>query len=441
MSLEDSPSKDRTPSNVSFMERLSWLFIEQPGISSSGIITLYLVIFGTLLLFGPAANRGGYLQIAGVAALWVLAEVAVKTRYGPKPPLNIAAMLVTVTLGLIGAIIWLDSSKTSIFLFVLVPQRVFRYFGELAGFVSALAAWVFFATLSYLYSSNLQNYLFNLLMWTIALVFLSGRSQSRLRQEAHRAQTEKLLRELEISHAQLKEYSLRVEGLATMEERNRIAREIHDSLGHYLTAISIQLESMAVLLEHEPAEASHVLEDTRRLAKEALQDVRRSVGTLRDNPEIFSIEQALPELLEQVGKRASFRLSLKLEGSARQFSNQAQLTLYRVIQEALTNIQKYADAHQVNISLQFKEDEAALEIADDGRGFDPLILQKLAPGRLHGYGLVGARERVELLGGYFKLDSAPGAGTKLAVVVPRKAFGRSGVAPYPPQVPSKAETF
>jgi signal transduction histidine kinase len=112
-------------------------------------------------------------------------------------------------------------------------------------------------------------------------------------------------------------------------------------------------------------------------------------------------------------------IELRVEGSEDGFSPESLRTLYRAAQEGLTNIQKHARATKVKVELQLGSQEATLRLCDDGQGFDPIILQDLVPGREGGYGLEGVRERLELIGGHFQLQSSPGAGTRLRASVPK----------------------
>lgn len=232
------------------------------------------------------------------------------------------------------------------------------------------------------------------------------------RQNRRRAET--LLRQLEESHRQLQAYAAQVADMATTEERNRLAREIHDSLGHYLTVINVQLEKALVFRDLKPAEADQAVRDSKRLAGEALQEVRQSVGALRHAPEPFSLIPALAVLAETM-RGQNLAVDLKIEGKEEGFSRQSLQTLYRTTQEGLTNIQKHAQAGRAEVHLRFNADSAELSISDDGCGFDPAAETN---GPAH-YGLLGVRERLELIQGTFALHSSPGAGVRLVATVPK----------------------
>jgi signal transduction histidine kinase len=149
--------------------------------------------------------------------------------------------------------------------------------------------------------------------------------------------------QLEEAHRQLSIYAEQVEELATTKERNRLARDIHDSLGHFLTIINVQLEKALLFRERDQKEADQAVRDAKRLASEALQDVRRSVSTLRTMEERFTFTPAITELVERVQSSQS-ELSFQMKGSEEGYARQALMSLFRAAQEGLTNIQKAATA-------------------------------------------------------------------------------------------------
>lgn len=247
---------------------------------------------------------------------------------------------------------------------------------------------------------------------SMILIAYSARQEKR-----NRLQTEQLLRDLEDSHRQLRIYANQVAALATTEERNRIARDIHDSLGHYLTVINIQLEKAIVYRDKDSLEADASVHHAKHLANEALADVRQSVGALRNTSEAFSLTSSLSDLIETIKRGSQFLINLQIKGDENGFSKQSLLTLYRVVQEGLTNVQKHAQATQVSIQVELDEQEARLVIVDNGRGFNPAMIEQTQMN--NHYGLRGIRERLELVQGLLKLESSPNQGTSLFVTVPK----------------------
>jgi signal transduction histidine kinase len=197
-----------------------------------------------------------------------------------------------------------------------------------------------------------------------------------------------------------------------------VAREIHDGLGHALIAINVQLEKALVYYDKQPQEALQAISDAKRVVKDALQDVRRSVRALRTEQEPFACIQGITLLVEQL-RETALAVDFEVTGSEERFSNPARLTLYRVAQEGFTNVQKHAQASRIEVSLHFTEEEARLSIRDNGCGFDAgrKFQQKAMPEE--GYGLRGIRERIELVGGTFHVESQAGRGTQLLVTVTR----------------------
>lgn len=201
----------------------------------------------------------------------------------------------------------------------------------------------------------------------------------------------------------------RVAELATASERNRLARDMHDSLGHHLTVIAVQLEKAAAFRERDPAAADQALADARLSTRYALEDVRQSVGALRDGVETFALGPALRTLVARVDD-GSFAVSLSIEGDESRFARPTLVALYRAAQEGLTNASRHARARSVSVEVSLAEAAARLVVADDGRGFEAAE---------PGFGLRGMDERLALVGGSLQVSSSPGSGTRLLVTIPR----------------------
>ncbi|HEV2438448.1 MAG TPA: GAF domain-containing sensor histidine kinase [bacterium] len=211
-----------------------------------------------------------------------------------------------------------------------------------------------------------------------------------------------------IERARLAEESTR---LARAEERTRIAREIHDTLAQSLTAIALHLEGAARTVDAKPERAKARIGRALEVARAGLDEARRSVLSLRAAP---GAGRPLPAALAALGRaltaETGVRVHLRTTG-ARPVPPRAEPELFRVAQEALTNVQRHAHATEVAISLSSTPRGVRLSIRDDGKGFAP---RKVPPGRL---GLVGMRERAQLLGGTFRLGSSR-RGTIVTVSVP-----------------------
>jgi len=221
-----------------------------------------------------------------------------------------------------------------------------------------------------------------------------------------------------------------VEDLAAAEERNRVARDIHDSVGHSLAVINVQLEKALVFLRRDAGVTEKAMKDARRAAKEALGDVRESVRTLRQSAEIFSLTESLNTLVES-SKSDTLDINLRLEGPESGYSKPALMTLFRAAQEALTNVHKHAEASQVRILVHLGGTSGELQVQDNGIGFDLKQVGELPAHSRGNYGLQGIRERLELVGGEMSIESQIGNGTTLMVTIPKGRLAEpSGAKTY-----------
>ncbi len=237
----------------------------------------------------------------------------------------------------------------------------------------------------------------------VALIFMYVLSRAILESERARAA-------LNVANQQLRDYAAQSEELATARERNRIAREIHDGLGHYLTTIHMQIQAARAILDRDRPRAEQTLAKAQNMAQQALGDVRRSVSALRLGP---TDQRPLPDVLATLAdetQASGVTASLRVVGEPRTLGPQAEQTLYRAAQEGLTNVRKHAAASSATLTLDYRDPECVrLVVQDDGQG---------AEATDSGFGLVGLRERVQLVGGSMRIDTAPNAGLTLTAEVP-----------------------
>ncbi len=221
-----------------------------------------------------------------------------------------------------------------------------------------------------------------------------------------RNREETLRREIETAHRKLQAYAAQAEDLATTRERNRVAREIHDGIGHYLTVVKTQLDAAAAILPGQPDKAREAILKSAKLTGDALDDVRRSVGALRTD----ATRPPLPEALQALVHEAGLPVTIRLAGQARPLAPGVEHALFRSAQEALTNIRKHAGATAAELCLDFAASgRVTLAVTDNGCG---------AAGAPAGFGLVGIRERIEVIGGRVESGNRPGGGFTLTVEVP-----------------------
>lgn len=203
--------------------------------------------------------------------------------------------------------------------------------------------------------------------------------------------------------------------IGVVEERNRLAREIHDTLAQGLAAVTLYLESADVLLENgrDAAQAQRAVQQALSLTRASLDEARRSVLDLRAAPlEGRSLAEALAALATTIEKKHELPVRYSATGASRPLPLRVETGLFRVAQEALQNVVQHARASEASVELLITPDGLELVIVDNGRGFDP------AAAPAHRYGLVGMNERARLLGGELHLETAPGAGTRITVTIP-----------------------
>jgi signal transduction histidine kinase len=216
----------------------------------------------------------------------------------------------------------------------------------------------------------------------------------------------------------------------TLDERQRIAREIHDVLAQGFAGVITQLQAAAATEDLGPQDTEATVARQRHiaaataLARESLTEARRSVHELRPGP----LETArLPDALSEVGERWSVMHGIPVQvtvtGPVRALPPEADFALLRAAQEALANVAKHAEAGRVGLTLSYMDDNVALDVRDDGKGFEPsgisrTIAASRAPETSGGFGLVAMRQRIEALAGTLQVESEPGGGTAVFACVP-----------------------
>jgi signal transduction histidine kinase len=199
--------------------------------------------------------------------------------------------------------------------------------------------------------------------------------------------------------------------LAAANERNRMAREIHDTLGHYLTVIHVQLEAARAVVGRDPERGMLAISRAQTLAKDGLAAVRQSVKALREEGSVDGIAEQIASLVESA-RDERFRAALTISGTPRPVSAAVALALHRTTLEALTNVRKHADAENVEIALAFRDDGVVqLRVHDDGKGAAEETVGT-------GFGLRGIRERAEQLKGSASYRMSPDHGFTLDVELP-----------------------
>lgn len=220
---------------------------------------------------------------------------------------------------------------------------------------------------------------------------------------------------------QLREYASKAAQSAVMEERTRLARDLHDTLGHSLTAIQIQLSKAEAYIQEDLNEAVNAVKAAKVTAKDAMYDVRASLNSLNSNDAQIHLKDSIEKLLEGV-KGAGVNVNFTLTGVEKGYNYAVLMTLYRIVQEGLTNVLKYANAHSVELSINLGDEECTLILEDDGCGFRVEDLAKTDESSHFSeshYGIPGLYRRLELVRGIMEVDSAPGKGVRLKASLPK----------------------
>ncbi|OUC12292.1 MAG: histidine kinase [Alkalinema sp. CACIAM 70d] len=281
----------------------------------------------------------------------------------------------------------------------------------------------------------------NVLMFSLTLVFAFLLINALRSERQSREQLEKAHQELATTHAQLRQYALRIEDQATLQERNRIAREIHDGLGHTLAAQTIQINNAILFWQSDPPQALTFLKEAKQLGAAALLEVRKSVSMLRSTPlQGQTLEVALEKLFTDFQTMTGMMIRRRIQVLP-PLPAEMNMALFRILQESLTNIAKHATATTATIELQtispgtvslpgtipFPGTTVPLEpltlgrptssrciylsIVDNGQGFNPTQ-------NTTGFGLQGMRERAAALGGALTIQSHPHQGCTILVTLP-----------------------
>jgi signal transduction histidine kinase len=253
-------------------------------------------------------------------------------------------------------------------------------------------------------------------LYTAGLIFIAAFSDITLQAEAARQRSENLLDQLQEVNQQLQNYADQAEKLAVANERNRLARDLHDSVAQTLYGLTLQAEAASRKLSAgQVARVEQDLREIRDSAQQTLQETRLLIFELR------------PPILQEEGLAAALRLrlaavedrsGLKVQDEIEEIGHlpeRIETALYRIAQEALNNSMKHAQASRVVVSLLREQDIVRLVIADDGLGFDPETNI-----RQGGLGLKGMRERAEQAGGSLLIQSQLGQGTSIRVEIPLK---------------------
>jgi signal transduction histidine kinase len=258
--------------------------------------------------------------------------------------------------------------------------------------------------------SNWDELVASMPIFLAGQMFIVAFTQMAANEEKARKQVERLVDEVAAANERLREYALQVEELTITKERNRMAREIHDGVGHHLTTVNIQIKAAEAVMEKDPQKALEALKIAQNQAQQALVDVRQSVATLRRSPEEYLPLRQRIEKIVSDSQSDGLNIHFACEGHPRSLSPQVELTLYRAVQEGINNTHKHAQASELDIKLWYTDNQTILlEMKDNGIGISNIK---------EGFGLLGLKERANLLHGELDIRSGKQKGFSIRLEIP-----------------------
>lgn len=346
--------------------------------------------------------------IVMVLTLHILRPLIVSGRSKPTA-INIA-VLILMALFILGST-WLSPSITGdAYLVLIIVGMAFRLLTGPAAWAltfSTVAVWLLVPY--YYYGAeimlDLSLALFAGLGFIIPIGWLIRRNTLQL------SHAEELTHELQQANEELRLSRLRERDLAVVEERIRLARDIHDGLGHHLTVLNVQLQAAEIQLETQPAGAVEAIRICRQEAQHALDEVRRSVAVMRSSPLTeTSLDQALDKMIQEFARNTPLDPKFEVVGDPYPLEAPIAMTCYRAVQEGLTNVQKHAlNPQQVRIRLEYALQKVLIRVSDDGLA---------GPVGDAGFGIAGLQERALQLGGELRAETIPSGGYTLELTLP-----------------------
>jgi signal transduction histidine kinase len=234
----------------------------------------------------------------------------------------------------------------------------------------------------------------------LAIGFFITRLMALIRQQQH---------DLRSTNVKLTQYTHVLEELTVSRERNRMARELHDTLAHSLTALSVQLETVKAYWMVDSKKAQQQLDRSLEITREGTEETRRALKSLRASPlEDLGLGLAVKQLAFSAADRAGLKTVMRIPDEINLLSNNDQQVVYRIAQETIENVIKHANASQITISMDEDDDEFQMSISDDGIGY------REEGNKEGGFGILGIRERANLIGGELEIQSKEGEGCTVA---------------------------
>ena len=376
-----------------------------------------LAVFTTIMNHSDGGSPVIDLGLCGLTAAWMLTMFTLRpSRWEQPRPMGVflaGLVVLTALLVLREPTFGFFTAAPYIFAFSVIrwPQRL--------AYVAATAVVAGIAQSSSVDKSSAGGLAIAVIIVLLNLGLMGGVAwflRMTEKERGERARAHRLLQETLAENAALHQRLLvQAREAGVLDERRRMAREIHDTLAQGLTGIITQLQA-AEQLHEVPQEWRRPFEAVKGLARESLTEARRSVHALRpESLETARLSEALADVAGRWSTVNGVTVQVTTTGAVRPLTPEAEFAMLRTAQEALANVAKHGHATRVGVTLSYLEGTVALDVRDDGRGFDPAVLTD------RGFGLTIMRQRVEALSGDLRIESEPGAGTGISASLPLPA--------------------
>lgn len=244
----------------------------------------------------------------------------------------------------------------------------------------------------------------------LAYIGLSGMLYSIRTLEIEKEEVKQLNNKLKLANIKLQEYAIEVEEITISKERTRVAQELHDSLGHSLMALTMHLEYAKKICTIKPEKVEEVLAQSEKIAKASIIDLRKAVTLLNSELEILDLNTSIEKLIKNFYLVSNLKINYNKNESVDELSTNIKTSIYKTIQESITNSLKHGNATEINIKISLPNDNVEVIITDNGIGCDNIIKSN---------GLIGIENRIEFLGGttYYFSHNDLGFGIKLLIPI------------------------
>lgn len=375
-----------------------------------GAALVITVSYGNVFQQGVRLTFPGWplAQVLFVVSLAALPVACVLWHLLPwRPSPSPARRAVAVAFLAASLLLMFAGELTLVLLSCLAAGNALLVFGLRAALAYAAVTGLFYFAVSALNPHNslptaVLNGLIALFVCLVIVLVLVSLLEAR----RQAVRTRQVLAELEEAHAELRRYAEQSRDLAVAEERARMARDMHDSIGHYLTVINMNLANAQRFRQARPEAAWEEVRQAQALTREALNDTRRWVRALKPLSMEGRSGVAALRMLAESFRSPDLEVAFTVSGAWPELAEAHELVCYRVLQEGLTNALRHSRAHRIEVSLTCGDGEVTLTVSDDGRGASPEAVSE-------GFGLRGLEDRLREVGGTLETDSRPGGGFRL----------------------------